>query len=141
MHIEFMKLALAESYNALPECRPNPPVGCVLVKNNEVIAKGYTQKVGEMHAEADALSKVKGDLNGVIAYVTLEPCSFQGRTPSCAKTLIKRNIKHVFVSVRDSDPRNNGKGISILRNAGIEVTEGILSKQVLEFIGQYLNES
>ena len=141
MHTEFMKLALVESLNALPKCRPNPPVGCVLVENGKVISKGFTQPIGGMHAEAHALSKVEGNLNKVTAYVTLEPCSFKGRTPSCAKTLIERNISEVYVSVRDIDPRNNGQGICILKNAGIKVVEGVLSDQVLEFIGKYLNES
>jgi len=136
-----MKLALAESLKALPDCRPNPPVGCVLVMGNEVIAKGFTQKIGGMHAEAHALSQIEGSLEKVTAYVTLEPCSFMGRTPSCAKTLIERNVGKVYVSVRDTDPRNNGKGIGILANAGIKVTEGVLSNEVSEFIGKYLNES
>jgi pyrimidine deaminase RibD-like protein len=141
MHEDFMKLALVESMKALPACRPNPPVGCVLVMGNEVIAKGFTQGIGEMHAEAHALSQVEGNLEKITAYVTLEPCSFIGRTPSCATTLIQRNIGKVYVSVRDTDPRNNGKGIGMLENAGIKVTEGILSNEVSEFIGKYLNES
>lgn len=136
-----MKLALVESYKSLPACRPNPPVGCVLVKNSKVISKGFTQAIGGMHAEAHALSKVEGDLGQVTAYVTLEPCSFKGRTPSCAKILIERNVTEIYVSVRDIDPRNNGKGISLLNKSGIKVVEGVLSDQVIEFIGKYLNES
>ena len=141
MHEDFMRLALAESMKALPECSPNPPVGCVLAIGGKVIAKGFTQKIGGMHAEAHALSQVEGSLEGVIAYVTLEPCSFIGRTPSCATTLVQRNIDKVYVSVRDTDPRNNGKGIGILTNAGIKVTEGLLFNEVFKFIGKYLNES
>lgn len=141
MHAEFMKLALVESYKALPLCRPNPPVGCVLVMGNDVIAKGFTQKIGEMHAEAHALSQIEGSLAQITAYVTLEPCSFTGRTPSCAKTLIERNVGIVYVSVRDPDPRNNGKGISLLTKAGIKVIEGVLSVEVSEFIAKYLDEN
>ena len=92
-----MKLALTESMKALPECRPNPPVGCVLAIGSKVIAKGFTQEVGGMHAEAHALSQIEGSLENVIAYVTLEPCSFKGRTPSCATTLIQRDIGEVYV--------------------------------------------
>jgi len=92
-----------------------------------------------MHAEAHALSKVKGDLRDVIAYVTLEPCSFHGRTPSCAKALIKRNIGSVYLSVRDPDQNNNGKGVQLLLDAGINVVEGTLSDDVSEFIREYLN--
>ncbi len=141
MHTRFMNQALVESYKALPACLPNPPVGCVLVANDEVLAKGFTQPIGEMHAEAHALSQVDGDLDGVTAYVTLEPCSFKGRTPSCAMALIKRNISAVYVSIRDTDPRNNGEGIRILESAGITVVEGELANQVSNFIGEYLNKS
>lgn len=139
MHEKFMKLALAESFKALPACLPNPPVGCILVSNEKVVAKGFTQEIGGMHAEAHALSKVKGDLRDVIAYVTLEPCSFHGRTPSCAKALIKRNIGSVYLSVRDPDQNNNGKGVQLLLDAGINVVEGTLSDDVSEFIREYLN--
>jgi len=120
---------------------PNPPVGCVLAIDDRVIAKGFTQEIGGMHAEAHALSQVEGSLEGFIAYVTLEPCSFIGRTPSCAATLVQRNISEVYVSVRDTDPRNNGKGIGILVNAGIKVTEGLLSNEVFKYIFKYLNKS
>jgi len=140
-HANFMSLALAESFKALPACQPNPPVGCVLVADNQILATGFTQPIGEMHAEAHALSQVNGDLDGVTAYVTLEPCSFKGRTPSCALTLIERNISAVHVSIRDTDPRNNGEGIRLLENAGITVIEGELSEKVSEFIGEYLNKS
>ena len=133
-----MKMALVESLKALPKCRPNPPVGCVIVINNEVVAKGFTQEIGGMHAEAHALSKFKANLENAVVYVTLEPCSFVGRTPSCANALIDRKISKLYVSVRDTDPRNNGKGVSMLVSAGVEVIEGVLANDVSEFIGKYL---
>ena len=135
-----MAMALEESKKALPNCLPNPPVGCVLVKDEVIIASGYTKQPGKNHAEASALQSVTGSLNNVVAYVTLEPCSFVGRTPSCAAALIKRNIKEVFVAIRDPDPRNSGKGIKMLRDAGIKVTENTLFDQVFAFISPYLNK-
>ena len=140
-HSEFMAVALEESKKALPNCQPNPPVGCVLVQGGVVVASGYTKEPGNSHAEASALQSITGSLENVVAYVTLEPCSFKGRTPSCANALIERNIKEVFVVIEDPDPRNSGKGIQMLRGAGIKVTENILSDSVFQFLSPYLNKS
>jgi pyrimidine deaminase RibD-like protein len=86
----FMREALMEGRKALPACLPNPPVGCVLVRNGTIIARGYTNPPGHPHAEAMALNHVAGDLHEAMAFVTLEPCAFYGRTPSCALALIAR---------------------------------------------------
>ncbi|MFD1121422.1 bifunctional diaminohydroxyphosphoribosylaminopyrimidine deaminase/5-amino-6-(5-phosphoribosylamino)uracil reductase RibD [Methylophilus flavus] len=137
----FMRLAQLEGRKALPKCLPNPPIGCVLVRDGRVIASGYTQSPGQYHAEAMALSQLEGDLSDVIANVTLEPCSFHGRTPSCAKALVTRGIKRVVVSMPDPDPRNAGAGIEMLKAAGVEVTVGVLEKSVLKDIGPYLAKS
>jgi pyrimidine deaminase RibD-like protein len=123
---DFMRAALLEGRKALPLCLPNPPVGCVLVKDGKIIAHGHTQRPGMNHAEAMALSQVSGDLSSVVAYVTLEPCSFQGRTPSCAKALVASGIKRVIVAMLDPDLRNAGKGIQILRDGGLDVSVGLL---------------
>lgn len=138
--MKFMSEALEQSRNALPACFPNPPVGCVLVKDEVVISRGHTKEPGKNHAEADALENYSGSLENVSAYVTLEPCSFHGRTPSCAESLIKRNIGHVYVAIQDPDTRNSGKGIAMLKNAGITVTENIMAEPVLEFLAPYLNK-
>ncbi len=135
---EFMHLALIEGRKALPSCIPNPPVGCVLVKNGNVIASGFTQPPGQHHAEAMALAQVDGDLSDVTAFVTLEPCSFHGRTPSCAKTLVKSGIKRVFIAMLDPDPRNSGAGIGILKAAGIEVCVGVLEQMACQDLSPYL---
>ena len=140
-HSKFMAMALELSKKALPTCQPNPPVGCVLVKDGEVIASGYTKEPGKHHAEASALQIATGSLENVVAYVTLEPCSFKGRTPSCANALIERKIKEVFVAIEDPDPRNSGKGIKMLRDAGIKVSENILSDCVFQFLSPYLGKS
>ncbi|WP_349294022.1 bifunctional diaminohydroxyphosphoribosylaminopyrimidine deaminase/5-amino-6-(5-phosphoribosylamino)uracil reductase RibD [Pseudomonas sp. MWU12-2345] len=134
----FMQLALAQGRLALPECLPNPPVGCVLVKDNVVIAQGYTQAPGFHHAEAMALSGLSSDCSGVTAFVTLEPCSFHGRTPSCALALINSGVETVFVGLLDPDPRNSGAGIRMLRDAGLTVIVGFLAEQAAEDLADFL---
>ncbi len=129
LHESFMREALAEGRRALPACRPNPPVGCILVQDGAVVARGHTQPPYQPHAEPMALAQVEGDLADVTAYVTLEPCSFHNRTPSCAKELIRRGVKRVVVAMADPHPRNRGLGIQMLRDAGIEVLEGVLEAE------------
>ncbi len=94
-----MLQALALSRYALPACLPNPPVACLLVKQDLIVARGFTQAVGGNHAEVQALNACNCDRAELTAYVTLEPCSFVGRTPSCAPTLIDAGIKHVVVAM------------------------------------------
>ena len=136
-----MQLALAEGRKALPVCADNPPVGCLLVRNGEVIASGHTNEPGAPHAEAMALQGLTGAAADVTAYVTLEPCSFHGRTPSCAKALIKAGIKKVVVGMIDPDPRNNGRGLALLREAGIEVEVGLLGAEVKAALQHYLGKA
>ena len=134
-----MALALSESRLALPACRPNPPVGCVIL--NEAggeVARGHTHEPGAFHAEAHALDAVDGALRHCHAFVTLEPCSFHGRTPSCARALVARGIGAVTVALTDPDPRNSGKGVAILREAGIPVTIGLMAEEVRAFLDRYL---
>jgi pyrimidine deaminase RibD-like protein len=140
----YMALALELSKRALPDCLPNPPVGCVLVRDNAVIASGHTRAPGDLHAEAAALAAVpaaESALAGISAFVTLEPCSFQGRTPSCAKALIERGIEHVYVAMRDPDPRNDGKGLALLTEAGITVHEHVLASAVAQFLTPFLRNN
>ena len=135
---QFMSLALLEGRKAVPGCIPNPPVGCVLVRNGVVVAVGHTNPPGGKHAEAMALAQLSGALTDVTAFVTLEPCSFHGRTPSCAQELISRKVARVYVSILDPDPRNNGAGVELLRRAGIEVSLGLLDEIAREDLGPYL---
>lgn len=125
----FMREALAEGRKALPACLPNPPVGCVLVRDGEIIARGYTQPPFEHHAEPMALSQVEGSLEDVTAFVTLEPCSFHQKTPSCAKEMIRRRVGVCFVALIDPHPRNRGRGIEMLREAGMRVVTGTLEDE------------
>lgn len=136
-HRAFMLQALTLGRQALPDCLPNPPVGCVLVKDNIVISQGYTQRVGCRHAEAMALSALGDEGCGVHAYVTLEPCSFQGRTPSCAQALVAAGVERVYVAMLDPDLRNAGAGIRIFRDAGIEVIVGLLHESASNDLAPY----
>lgn len=137
----FMQLALVEGRKAIPLCQDNPPVGCVLVRNGQVVARGHTNAPGEPHAEAMALQQLGEVAGEITAYVTLEPCAFHGRTPSCARALIAAGIKRVFVGMIDPDSRNNGHGIALLREAGIEVHVGVLESQVKQELLPYLGKA
>ena len=99
---------------------PNPPVGCVLVREDQEIGAGFTQPAGQAHAEVMALNAA-GDVDGATAYVTLEPCSHQGQTGPCASALIDAGVSRVVVALEDPNPEVAGRGIAALRSAGIEV--------------------
>jgi pyrimidine deaminase RibD-like protein len=139
--IPYMWEALYEGRKALPHCRPNPPVGCVLVRHDQIIARGYTNPPGAHHAEAMALSQIRDDLDDVTAVVTLEPCSFYGRTPSCAQALVERRIQAVVVALLDPHPKNCGRGLRILEEAGMVVTLGVLAAEAEQELGPYLIRS
>ena len=136
---QFMREAIEEGKKALPACRPNPPVGCVLVRGGEIIARGHTQPPYQPHAEPMALLQVEGDLTDVIAFVTLEPCAFHQRTPSCAKDMIARRIGKVYVAMIDPHPKNQGRGIAMLREAGIEVVTDFLVEEARPHLAPYLH--
>jgi pyrimidine deaminase RibD-like protein len=137
---QFMAEALAQSRHALPACRPNPPVGCVIVCQGRVISRGFTGLPGTRHAEVAAIDALQQpeEPAALAVFVTLEPCSFQGRTPSCARALIDRGIRTIFVGMVDPDPRNRGEGLRILREAGVSVELGVLEEEIREFLGPYL---
>jgi pyrimidine deaminase RibD-like protein len=134
----FMREAIAEGKKALPACRPNPPVGCVLTRGDAVIARGFTQIPYRPHAEPMALAEVSGDLEDVTAFVTLEPCAFHQRTPSCARELITRRVGAVYVALLDPHPRNQGRGIQMLRDAGIQVVTDFLAEEARPHLAPYL---
>jgi pyrimidine deaminase RibD-like protein len=134
----FMRAALIEGRRALPACRPNPPVGCVLVRGGEIVARGHTQPPYQPHAEPMALRELEGELQEVTAFVTLEPCAFHQRTPSCAKEMIARRVGRVYIAILDPHPRNQGAGLALLRDAGIEVVMGLLEDEARAQLGPYL---
>jgi pyrimidine deaminase RibD-like protein len=133
-----MREALREGRRALPACLPNPPVGAVLVRGGAIVARGFTQAPGQPHAEAQVLAAVPGDLADAVLYVTLEPCSFHGRTPSCAAAIVERGLRVVHVALTDPDPRNDGRGLRMLREAGVEVHVGALRSEAARELGPYL---
>ncbi|MCK9619921.1 MAG: bifunctional diaminohydroxyphosphoribosylaminopyrimidine deaminase/5-amino-6-(5-phosphoribosylamino)uracil reductase RibD [Methylobacter sp.] len=106
---------------------PNPRVGCVLVRDDVVIGEGWHVKAGQGHAEVEALKNTP-DAKGATAYVTLEPCSHQGRTPPCCDALIKAGVSRVVAAMQDPNPLVSGKGLERLKAAGIEVVSGILQE-------------
>jgi pyrimidine deaminase RibD-like protein len=137
----FMSEAIAQGDLALPACLPNPPVGCVLVRDGAIIARGFTQPPYQHHAEAMALRQIEGTLEDVTAFVTLEPCAFHQRTPSCAQEMIARRIGTVYVALIDPDPRNRGRGIEMLRDAGVQVVTNFLSEEAWPHLAPYLHHA
>jgi diaminohydroxyphosphoribosylaminopyrimidine deaminase/5-amino-6-(5-phosphoribosylamino)uracil reductase len=122
----WMALALSLAQRGLGQTWPNPSVGCVIVKNGRVLGRGHTQQGGRPHAEVMALRQAGNTTNGATAYVTLEPCSHTGQTPPCASALINAGLSRVVIATTDPDPRVAGRGIQMLRNAGIEITMDVL---------------
>jgi diaminohydroxyphosphoribosylaminopyrimidine deaminase/5-amino-6-(5-phosphoribosylamino)uracil reductase len=109
---------------------PNPRVGCVLVREGEIIGEGWHRNAGEGHAEVNALAACKGgSAKGATAYVTLEPCAHQGKTPPCAEALIKAGVARVVIAMVDPNPNVAGKGIALLEAAGITVEAGMLADE------------
>lgn len=129
---------MSEGLKAKPNCFPNPPVGCVIVKDGQVVSRGHTNEPGEDHAEAMALHQLAEGVEDFIMFVTLEPCSFFGRTPSCAKHIARTSCKAVYVGMIDPHKKNSGKGIEILKNAEIEVHVGIREEEVRKQLAPYL---
>ena len=108
---------------------PNPRVGCVIAKGDQILGEGWHERAGEAHAEIRALSQAGPSARGATAYVTLEPCSHFGRTPPCARALIDAGVAHVFAATKDPNPSVSGRGLELLREAGIQVTEGVLAEE------------
>ena len=124
----FMLRALQLGLQAQNKTGDNPWVGCVIVNDRLVLGEGYTHPVGGPHAEVDAIQHAEAQGHSLVAstlFCTVEPCSFSGRTPSCAKTIIEKKISHVVFAIRDPHPQVNGEGIRILKAGGIKITEGI----------------
>ena len=121
----FMRAAIGLARRGHGNVAPNPSVGCVIVREGRIIARGWTQPGGRPHAEAEALSQAGKNASGSDVYVTLEPCAHQGETPPCADALIAAGVARVIIGVRDPDPRVNGGGVARLRDVGIQVVEGV----------------
>ncbi|BDY03899.1 bifunctional diaminohydroxyphosphoribosylaminopyrimidine deaminase/5-amino-6-(5-phosphoribosylamino)uracil reductase RibD [Ferrimonas sp. YFM] len=123
---QFMRRAIELARRGRFSTRPNPAVGCVIVKDGQVVGEGFHPKAGEPHAEVFALRAAAEQARGATAYVTLEPCSHYGRTPPCAEALIKAGVGRVVAAMVDPNPQVAGRGLTMLREAGIEVAAGLL---------------
>lgn len=156
-NIFFMKKALALAELGRFSTKPNPSVGCILVKNDKIIGTGWHKKAGGAHAEVEAIKNALSAngfsatdkqkslsasqvLQGSTAFVTLEPCSHYGKTPPCALALIEAGIKKVVIGMKDPNPKVAGKGIQILRDAGIEVEVGFLEKDLIDLNSDFLHK-
>lgn len=130
----YMQRCIDLARKGIRSVAPNPMVGCVLVVNNKIIGEGYHQFFGGPHAEVNAVNNVLNTkaLKKATLYVSLEPCSHMGKTAPCADLIIKKGIQNVVIGTRDPNPLVGGKGIEKLKNAGIEVEEGVLQDQCLE---------
>jgi len=124
-----MALALSLGRRGQGTCWPNRSVGCVIVRDGRIVGRGWTQPGGRPHAETEALAQAGEAARGATAYVSLEPCSHHGQTPPCAQALIDAGVARVVSAIEDSDPRVAGQGFTMLRDAGIEVTTGVLMEQ------------
>jgi len=132
-----MAMALRLAAKAAGRTSPNPMVGAVVVKNGQVIARGWHKKAGEPHAEAIALAKAGAAARGGTLYVTLEPCSHTNkRTPPCSPLVIRSGVKRVVIAMSDPNPKVSGGGIRAIRKAGIEVVTGVLEPEA-----KHLNEA
>jgi diaminohydroxyphosphoribosylaminopyrimidine deaminase/5-amino-6-(5-phosphoribosylamino)uracil reductase len=139
--IDGMRAALALASRGSYTTTPNPRVGCVIVRDGDVIAEGYTQPAGFAHAEAHALQHAAAsevDVRGATAYVTLEPCSHHGRTPPCADALVAAGVARVVVAIEDPNPLVAGQGLARLRAAGIAVELGVLAHEAREINAGFL---
>jgi len=130
-----IELALQLASKGLFITAPNPRVGCVIVKDGQLIGEGYTQPAGQAHAEVQALNDAAArgfDVRGATVYVTLEPCSHFGRTPPCADALVRSGVARVVAAIADPNPLVAGQGIERLKAAGIEVRCGVLEQEARE---------
>ncbi len=136
VHAKMMARAIELGHLGDPS--PNPHVGCVIARalgdDLEIVGEGHHESAGEAHAEILALREAGDRARGATAYVTLEPCNHQGRTPPCVSALIETGIKHVVIGSRDPNPHVEGGGVERLEEAGIQVTVGVLEEQAQELI-------
>lgn len=126
---KWMSLAIELAQNGLYTTHPNPRVGCVIVKDDQVVGQGFHFRAGEPHAEVHALKDAGEQAKGATAYVTLEPCSHFGRTPPCCDALIKAGVSRVVAAMTDPNPEVAGRGLQRIEEAGISVVSGILEDE------------
>ena len=128
-HEAYMSRALELARKGRSDVSPNPMVGCVLVKDGEIIGEGYHEKYGESHAEVMAFNNAHKDPSEALLYVNLEPCCISAKTPPCIEAIIQNSISEVYVGMLDPNPEINGKGVDALEKAGIKVHVGVLNDE------------
>jgi len=128
-------LALARCFEG--HTRPNPPVGAIVVSDGKAIGTGSHSKAGKPHAEIKALESAGTASRGATLYVTLEPCSSRGRTEPCTKAIIEKRIARVVAAVKDPNPRHRGRGLSILKKAGVNVCVGVCAGESEKLIAPF----
>ena len=126
---KFMSRAIDLAKRGMNTTTPNPRVGCVIVKDNEIVGEGWHVRAGEAHAEIHALNEAGKNTKAATVYVTLEPCSHHGKTPPCSEALIKAGVEKVVIAMQDPHSKVDGEGIQKLVDAGIKVATGLLEKQ------------
>ncbi|UCF84800.1 MAG: bifunctional diaminohydroxyphosphoribosylaminopyrimidine deaminase/5-amino-6-(5-phosphoribosylamino)uracil reductase RibD, partial [Desulfobacteraceae bacterium] len=129
MDEKFMREALRQARKGLGRTSPNPAVGTVIVRDGQILAKAYHRKAGLPHAEAEALSKLRGSAPGGTLYVNLEPCNHHGKTPPCTEAILRSGIERVVVGMKDPNPAVTGGGCEFLRRNGIKLTTGVLEQE------------
>lgn len=125
----YMSRAISLAEKGLYTTEPNPRVGCVLVKGDEIVGEGWHEKAGGPHAEIVALQQAGDSAKGATAYVSMEPCCHHGKTPPCSDALIQAGVKRVVAAMEDPNPQVAGKGLEQLKQAGIETASGLLQAQ------------
>ncbi len=140
-HIPFMRRAIELARRGEGLTRPNPPVGAVLVQNGKIVSEGFHKKAGGPHAEVKCLRQAEGQktnrLSSATLYVSLEPCSTEGRTPPCTDLILERGICRVVIGCKDPTPAHAGRGIRLLRRAGVEVVSGVCRTEAQELIAPF----
>ncbi|MBW2621941.1 MAG: bifunctional diaminohydroxyphosphoribosylaminopyrimidine deaminase/5-amino-6-(5-phosphoribosylamino)uracil reductase RibD, partial [Deltaproteobacteria bacterium] len=138
---KMMALALKEARRGWGRTSPNPMVGAVVSKGNQVISRGYHARAGKNHAEVVALMKAGALARGAVLYVTLEPCHHQGRTPPCTQAILEAGVKRVIIGAFDPNPRVTGGGAKFLADSGVEVTVDVLGvrcRELNEFYNKHI---
>ncbi len=136
-----MNAAMAEAERARGSTGDNPWVGSVIVAGGHIVARGHTQGPGEDHAEIGALREARAAgvaLTSAVLYSTLEPCSFHGRTPACAKVIAESGVRTLVTGIRDPNPRVDGAGVAIVRAAGVEVVEDVCDAAIRLQLGAWI---
>jgi diaminohydroxyphosphoribosylaminopyrimidine deaminase/5-amino-6-(5-phosphoribosylamino)uracil reductase len=128
---KYMRRALRLAARAAGRTSPNPMVGAVVVRGDQIVGEGFHRAAGEPHAEVNALAKAGDAARGATLYTTLEPCAHHGRTPPCVDAIVTAGVRRVVAAMRDPDPRTDGKGFRQLKASGVEVEQGMLEAEAL----------